>query len=189
MKEIYYHPVTKHFIPKLNCNHVISTTIARVRTRHFKRKKTSSHGQSSYSPHCPDIQLSSIIILLTFLPDCGGRGCLVVKASDHGWRVMSSSSVPLKTRRVGEQGVQGILKGRKHPLMAKAVTVLTVLTFNFLLIILLTFLPDCGGRGCLVVKASDHGWRVMSSSSVPLKTRRVGERCTLNPSKVQTSSR
>ncbi|GFT68449.1 uncharacterized protein TNCV_4585311 [Trichonephila clavipes] len=28
----------------------------------------------------------------------------------------------------------------------------------------------------------------MSSSSVPLKTRRVGDRCTLNPSRPQTSS-
>ncbi|GFT89440.1 uncharacterized protein TNCV_4387211 [Trichonephila clavipes] len=30
---------------------------------------------------------------------------------------------------------------------------------------------------------------VMSSSPVPLKTRRVGERCTLNMSRAQTSSR
>ncbi|GFW07613.1 uncharacterized protein TNCV_3917461 [Trichonephila clavipes] len=45
------------------------------------------------------------------------------------------------------------------------------------------------GRGSLVVKVSDHGWRVMSSSPVPLKTRRVGERCTLNLSRAQTSSR
>ncbi|GFS75447.1 uncharacterized protein TNCV_2968101 [Trichonephila clavipes] len=28
------------------------------------------------------------------------NGSLVVKISDHGWRVMSSSRVPLKTRRV-----------------------------------------------------------------------------------------
>ncbi|GFV71472.1 hypothetical protein TNCV_4562241 [Trichonephila clavipes] len=33
-------------------------------------------------------------------------------------------------------------------------------------------------RGSQVVKVSDHGWRVMSSSPEPLKTRRVGQRCT-----------
>ncbi|GFW17628.1 hypothetical protein TNCV_2651851 [Trichonephila clavipes] len=44
------------------------------------------------------------------------------------------------------------------------------------------------GRGSLVVKASDHGWRVMSSSPVLLKIRRVGQRCTLNLSRAETSS-
>ncbi|GFW73103.1 uncharacterized protein TNCV_832221 [Trichonephila clavipes] len=42
------------------------------------------------------------------------------------------------------------------------------------------------GHGSLVVKVSD---RVMSSSRVPLETRRVGKRCTLNLSRAQTSSR
>ncbi|GFX13732.1 hypothetical protein TNCV_599421 [Trichonephila clavipes] len=46
-----------------------------------------------------------------------------------------------------------------------------------------------GGRGSLVVKVSDRGWRVMSSTPVPLKIHRVGERCTLNLSRTQTSSR
>ncbi|GFV05366.1 hypothetical protein TNCV_225771 [Trichonephila clavipes] len=41
------------------------------------------------------------------------------------------------------------------------------------------------GHGSLVVKVSD---RVMSSSRVPPKTHRVGERFTLNPLKAQTSS-
>ncbi|GFY26111.1 hypothetical protein TNCV_354281 [Trichonephila clavipes] len=45
------------------------------------------------------------------------------------------------------------------------------------------------GRGSLVVKVSDRGWQVMSSSPVLLKTRRAGERCTLNRSRAQTSSR
>ncbi|GFX50681.1 uncharacterized protein TNCV_2722671 [Trichonephila clavipes] len=45
------------------------------------------------------------------------------------------------------------------------------------------------GRGSLVVKASDRGWLVTSSSPEPMKTRRVGERCTLNLSRAQTSSR
>ncbi|GFU54778.1 uncharacterized protein TNCV_1082321 [Trichonephila clavipes] len=45
--------------------------------------------------------------------------------------------------------------------------------------------------GCIspVVKVSDHGRHVMSFSPVPLKTRRVGERCTLHLSIAQTSSR
>ncbi|GFW06872.1 hypothetical protein TNCV_3289711 [Trichonephila clavipes] len=45
------------------------------------------------------------------------------------------------------------------------------------------------GHSSLVVKVSDLGWRVMSLSPVPLKTRRVGERCTLNLLRAQTSSR
>ncbi|GFV74023.1 hypothetical protein TNCV_2951751 [Trichonephila clavipes] len=46
-------------------------------------------------------------------------------------------------------------------------------------------------RGCCspVVKVSDHGRHDMSSSPVPLRTRRVGERCTLNLSRAETSSR
>ncbi|GFX21010.1 uncharacterized protein TNCV_2044861 [Trichonephila clavipes] len=39
------------------------------------------------------------------------------------------------------------------------------------------------------VKVSDHGRPVLSSSPVPLKPRRVGEKCTLNLSRAQTSSR
>ncbi|GFY17431.1 uncharacterized protein TNCV_658441 [Trichonephila clavipes] len=46
-----------------------------------------------------------------------------------------------------------------------------------------------GGCGSLVVKVSDRGLHVTSSSLVPLKTRRVGERCTLNLSRAQMSSR
>ncbi|GFT55055.1 uncharacterized protein TNCV_2325601 [Trichonephila clavipes] len=47
------------------------------------------------------------------------------------------------------------------------------------------------GKGCggPVVKVSDRGSHVMSSSPVPLKTRRVGKRCTLNLSRAQTTSR
>ncbi|GFU31768.1 uncharacterized protein TNCV_1176371 [Trichonephila clavipes] len=45
------------------------------------------------------------------------------------------------------------------------------------------------GCGSLVVRVSDHGRHIMSSSPVPLKTRRVGQRCTLNLSRAQTSSR
>ncbi|GFS94360.1 uncharacterized protein TNCV_2014011 [Trichonephila clavipes] len=45
---------------------------------------------------------------------------------------------------------------------------------------------SCGIPG---VKVSDHGRHVMSSISVPLKTRLVGERYTLDLSRAQTSSR
>ncbi|GFW08640.1 uncharacterized protein TNCV_2776611 [Trichonephila clavipes] len=45
------------------------------------------------------------------------------------------------------------------------------------------------GCGSPVVKVSDHGRHVMSSSPVPLKTLRVGERCKLNLSRAQTSFR
>ncbi|GFT32806.1 hypothetical protein TNCV_5038601 [Trichonephila clavipes] len=41
----------------------------------------------------------------------------------------------------------------------------------------------------VVVKASDHDRHVMSSSPVPLKTRRVGQRSTLNLSRIETSTR
>ncbi|GFW54004.1 uncharacterized protein TNCV_3828121 [Trichonephila clavipes] len=44
------------------------------------------------------------------------------------------------------------------------------------------------GCGSPVVKVSDHGRHVMSSSPVPLKTRRVGQRCTLNLLRAETSS-
>ncbi|GFW52765.1 uncharacterized protein TNCV_2393441 [Trichonephila clavipes] len=45
------------------------------------------------------------------------------------------------------------------------------------------------GCGSPVVKVSDHGRHVMSSSPVPLKICRVGQRCILNLSKAETSSR
>ncbi|GFY23417.1 hypothetical protein TNCV_3941111 [Trichonephila clavipes] len=45
-----------------------------------------------------------------------------------------------------------------------------------------------GGHSSPVVKVLDHGWHVMSSSPVPLKTLRVGERCAGNLSGAQTSS-
>ncbi|GFX37515.1 uncharacterized protein TNCV_4899451 [Trichonephila clavipes] len=45
------------------------------------------------------------------------------------------------------------------------------------------------GCGIPVVKVSDHGRHAMSSSPVPLKTRRVGQRSMLNLSRAETSSR
>ncbi|GFW06487.1 uncharacterized protein TNCV_2188211 [Trichonephila clavipes] len=50
----------------------------------------------------------------------------------------------------------------------------------------LTLTKGCGSP---VVKVSNHGRHVMSSIQVPLKTRRVGQRCTLNLSRAETSSR
>ncbi|GFT64819.1 uncharacterized protein TNCV_2256611 [Trichonephila clavipes] len=49
-----------------------------------------------------------------------------------------------------------------------------------------TATAGCGSPG---VKVSDHGRHVMSSSPVPLKTHRVGQRCTLNLSRAEASSR
>ncbi|GFV97694.1 uncharacterized protein TNCV_2312811 [Trichonephila clavipes] len=49
--------------------------------------------------------------------------------------------------------------------------------------------PPAEGCGSPVVKVSNHGRHVMSSIQVPLKTRRVGQRCTLNLSRAETSSR
>ncbi|GFW13577.1 hypothetical protein TNCV_1210431 [Trichonephila clavipes] len=45
------------------------------------------------------------------------------------------------------------------------------------------------GCGSLVVNVSDHGRHVMNSSPVLLKTHRVAQRCTLNLSRAETSSR
>ncbi|GFU25947.1 uncharacterized protein TNCV_5104461 [Trichonephila clavipes] len=44
------------------------------------------------------------------------------------------------------------------------------------------------GCGSPVVNISDHGRHVMSSSPVPLNNHRVGDRCTLNLSRAETSS-
>ncbi|GFX32954.1 uncharacterized protein TNCV_2136091 [Trichonephila clavipes] len=43
--------------------------------------------------------------------------------------------------------------------------------------------------GYQVVKVSNHGWHVSSSSPVPQKIRRVGQRCTLNLPRAEISSR
>ncbi|GFW44472.1 hypothetical protein TNCV_1749011 [Trichonephila clavipes] len=49
------------------------------------------------------------------------------------------------------------------------------------------FAHNFEGSGNPVVKVSDHGSHVMSSSPVPLKTRSVGARCTLNLSDLKRS--
>ncbi|GFT56477.1 uncharacterized protein TNCV_2334381 [Trichonephila clavipes] len=74
--------------------------------------------------------------------------------------VTSSSPVPLKTRR---------FRRRKEEESGASLIKKT-------------------GFGRPVVKVLDHGWHVMSSSLVPLKTRHVGERCTVNMSRAQISS-
>ncbi|GFV36707.1 hypothetical protein TNCV_1033831 [Trichonephila clavipes] len=48
---------------------------------------------------------------------------------------------------------------------------------------------DSRGHVSLEVKESDRGWHVPSSSPVSQQTRHVGERCTSNLSRAQTSSR
>ncbi|GFX20626.1 uncharacterized protein TNCV_4269581 [Trichonephila clavipes] len=45
------------------------------------------------------------------------------------------------------------------------------------------------GCGSPVIEVSDDGRHVMSSSPVPLKNHRVEQRCTLNRTRVETSSR
>ncbi|GFU30272.1 hypothetical protein TNCV_4116361 [Trichonephila clavipes] len=50
------------------------------------------------------------------------------------------------------------------------------------------FSKPAGGRGSPVVKVSDHDRHFMCSSPVPLKTRLVEQRCTLNLSRAETSS-
>ncbi|GFW02427.1 hypothetical protein TNCV_1733421 [Trichonephila clavipes] len=52
------HPVKKYFIPDLNCTHIISTIIARLRTRHFKWMKIYPDGHKSYNT-CFDCLLSA----------------------------------------------------------------------------------------------------------------------------------
>ncbi|GFY26370.1 hypothetical protein TNCV_25671 [Trichonephila clavipes] len=44
-------------------------------------------------------------------------------------------------------------------------------------------------RAAVAQWLTNHGRHVMSSIPVPLKTRRVGQRCTLNLSRAETSSR
>ncbi|GFV77152.1 hypothetical protein TNCV_1771641 [Trichonephila clavipes] len=50
----------------------------------------------------------------------------------------------------------------------------------------LVLISDCS---TLVIKVSDHGRHVLSSSLVPLKTHRVRQRCTLNLLRAEMSSR
>ncbi|KAF8796655.1 hypothetical protein HNY73_001004 [Argiope bruennichi] len=52
--------IQKHSIPALNCDHIISTTIARLRTKHVREMKISSDGHRNYRscPHCIDTELS-----------------------------------------------------------------------------------------------------------------------------------
>ncbi|GFY23259.1 uncharacterized protein TNCV_3939551 [Trichonephila clavipes] len=74
--------------------------------------------------------------------------------------------------------------------MTNYVVLVLLCTVTLTLTSLKTFLQLIArGRGSRVVKVSDRGWFVPSSSPVPLKTRRVGQRCTLIPSRVHTSSR
>ncbi|GFV25170.1 uncharacterized protein TNCV_1151741 [Trichonephila clavipes] len=49
--------------------------------------------------------------------------------------------------------------------------------------------PNLKGCDSPVFKVSEHGKHVMISSQVPLKTRRVGKRSTLNLSRFEMSSR
>ncbi|GFX50219.1 uncharacterized protein TNCV_2782411 [Trichonephila clavipes] len=58
--------------------------------------------------------------------------------------------------------------------------------YGFIVVMTLSLQNGCGSP---VVRVSDHGRYVLSASPVPLKTRRVGQRCTVNLSRAETSSR
>ncbi|GFV93788.1 uncharacterized protein TNCV_366871 [Trichonephila clavipes] len=52
-----------------------------------------------------------------------------------------------------------------------------------------SFLTHRSGCSSFVFKVSDRGWYVTSSRPLPLNAPRVGQRCKLNLSRAQTSSR
>ncbi|GFT36521.1 uncharacterized protein TNCV_1344801 [Trichonephila clavipes] len=80
-------------------------------------------------------------------------------------------------------GVQGGIQGDSHMLMVGTGVAVAVSPPR----VKSTLLKR--GCGSPVVKVSDHGRYVMSLSTVPLKTHRVGQRCTLNLSRAETTSR
>ncbi|GFS51984.1 uncharacterized protein TNCV_1104271 [Trichonephila clavipes] len=93
---------------------------------------------------------------------------------------MSSNPVPLKSRHADRV----IARPKRPPVgvsrLSRKFWVLLYMPFFF------NEREECGSP---VVKVSDQVRHVMSSSSVPLKTHRVGQRCTLNLSRAETFSR
>ncbi|GFY05255.1 uncharacterized protein TNCV_2207011 [Trichonephila clavipes] len=86
--------------------------------------------------------------------------------------VMGSNPAPLKTRRVGQRCTLNLSRAETSSRWCGVVV---------------------RRGGCQlsspVIKVSDHGSHVMSSSPVPLNTHRLGKRCTLHLPRAQTSSR
>ncbi|GFW67495.1 uncharacterized protein TNCV_3391661 [Trichonephila clavipes] len=116
--------------------------------------------------------------------DKSGRRSQVVKVSDHGWRVMSSSPVPLKNRRVRERCTLNLSRAQTSSLCVSQYTGRAAKMF-----VLGSECDTPGLGGHPKMSWWSTGRSVTGSSPVPLKTRRVGQRCTLNLSRAETSSR
>ncbi|GFT00399.1 uncharacterized protein TNCV_1981441 [Trichonephila clavipes] len=104
-----------------------------------------------------------------------GCGSPVVKVSDRGRHVMSSSPVPLKTRRVAQRCTLNLSRADTSSHWCRVVV-------------------GREGASSVVTVAEWYRYRIVaflvtSSSPVSLKTRCVGQRCTLNLSRAETSSR
>ncbi|GFW43598.1 uncharacterized protein TNCV_4769501 [Trichonephila clavipes] len=106
-----------------------------------------------------------------------------------GWRTTASILVPLRTpSKRGPMHVKSVEAQTSSRLCDGKVRRRSVVVCS-------AFVPNAtclalsGDHDNLVVKVSDHGWLITSSSPVPLKTRRIGERCMLNLSRAETSSR
>ncbi|GFS96424.1 uncharacterized protein TNCV_17491 [Trichonephila clavipes] len=126
---------------------------------------------------------------------------------------MSSNPVPLKTLRVGQQCTLNLSRAEtssrwcggintdflSHPVPSttepstsrvRVGTDACESSVNSISYVTNTMISiRMRGHGSLVVKVSDRGWSIMSSSRVAFKTRRVGVRCTLNLSRAQMCSR
>ncbi|GFX49780.1 uncharacterized protein TNCV_3073331 [Trichonephila clavipes] len=75
-----------------------------------------------------------------------GHGSLVAKVSDRRWRVMSSSRVPLKTHRVGEQCTLNLLRAQTF--------------FRFVV----WYLGENGVPAQVMSSSLDHGTKLRSPS-------------------------
>ncbi|GFV42208.1 uncharacterized protein TNCV_3164391 [Trichonephila clavipes] len=115
---------------------------------------------------------------------CSGANSVVTVAEWYRHRIVagfvtSSSPVPLKTRRVGQRCTLNLSRAETSSRWCGVVV-------------------RRGGassvRGSVAAVAEWYRYRtgacfVTGSSPVPLKTRRVGQRCTLNLSRAETSAR
>ncbi|GFU22086.1 hypothetical protein TNCV_4300671 [Trichonephila clavipes] len=90
-----------------------------------------------------------------------------------------SESERLEFRTLCPLTVLAIMSHAYHPYLGLDLTPYTIITH----------LVERRDHGSLVIKVSDRGWPVTSSSPVPLKTCRVGEQCMLHMSSAQMSSR
>ncbi|GFX83569.1 uncharacterized protein TNCV_325181 [Trichonephila clavipes] len=113
----------------------------------------------------------------------------VVKVSDDGRYVTSSSPLPVKTRCVGERCTLNLSRAETFSRWCGMVVRSEWVQAQLECTLLIS--PD---KPLVAAVAEWYRYRtvaclVTSSSPVPLKTRRVGQRCTLNLSSAETSSR